>query len=268
MATTNDNEINLNNNNSNTNDEDVDPVDAYRQSLSDLVMNSKPHIVMLTMLAEESKDTRASEIVDCIEQRLFQVNKDIKLPTLYLIDSICKNVHDSSYLQLFQKRIVKLFCHVFEKSDEKTRLLLYKLRQTWNTFFSADVLYQLDVAVKALDSGWPIVAKKPTIPNGSNVGGGQTTTTTKEQTVKQVVIPVAKPQNISTAPPASKPIEISSPQRIDQQSQRIVFNSKFEILTDKSSKPSNCGTVHPTIIHLNKNDIISKLKRQPIIITI
>nr|XP_027204108.1 uncharacterized protein LOC113797859 [Dermatophagoides pteronyssinus] len=258
MATNDDDEIQSSNNNAN--EEDVDPVDAYRQSLSDLVMNSKPHIVMLTMLAEESKDTRAAEIVNCIEQRLFHVNKEIKLPTLYLIDSICKNVRDSSYLQLFEKRIVKLFCHVFEKSDEKTRLLLYKLRQTWNTFFSSEILYQLDVAVKSLDPGWPIVNKKSIVQNGSNVASASSLvsqSTTKEQTVKQVVIPVTKTQNISTAPPASKPIEIS--QRMDQQSQRIVFNSKIEIFnSDKSLKQSNTGTVHPTIIHLNKNDIISK----------
>ncbi|KAH9506480.1 mRNA 3' end processing factor [Dermatophagoides farinae] len=245
-----------NNNNNNATEEDVDPVDAYRQSLSDLVMNSKPHIVMLTMLAEESKDTRAVEIVDCIEQRLLQVNKDIKLPTLYLIDSICKNVRDSCYLKLFQKRIVKLFCHVFEKSDEKTRLLLYKLRQTWNTFFSADILYRLDVAVKALDPGWPIVARKPIVQqNGNDVaaavgGGGGGSQSTKEQTVKQIVIPVTRTQNISTAPPSSKPIEISN--------QNNKSSSSSSAAATKQSSTTTGGTVHPTIIHLNQNDIISK----------
>src|SRR5699024_4969834 len=112
------------------------------------------------MLAEDYKDTKAAEIVDCIEQRLYQVPPDKKLPTLYLVDSICKNLAESAYIDLFQRKIIKLFCHTFERVDDKTRILLYKLRQTWNEVFLPDVMYQLDLTVKKIDQGWP-VAKTP-----------------------------------------------------------------------------------------------------------
>lgn len=138
-----------------------DPIEEYRKSLSDLTMNSKPMILMLTMLAEDYKDTKAAEIVSCIEQRLYQVKTDQKLPTLYLLDSICKNVNVTVYIPLFEKKIVKMFCHTFERSDEKTRISLFKLRQTWNVVFSNEVLHNLDVSIKKLDSNWPII--KPTV---------------------------------------------------------------------------------------------------------
>jgi len=38
-----------------------------------------------------------------------------KLPALYLIDSVIKNISDSSYLQLFTKNIVNNFVLVFEQ---------------------------------------------------------------------------------------------------------------------------------------------------------
>jgi len=44
-----------------------------------------------------------------------QAPQSEKLPTMYLIDSIMKNLTDSNYLQLFSKNIVSTFVAVFEK---------------------------------------------------------------------------------------------------------------------------------------------------------
>ena len=142
---------------------DEDPAAAFRQELDNLELNSKPHILMLTMLADDYKDTKAAEIADCIEQRLLQVTPDKKLPTLYLIDSICKNLAESLYIDLFQRKIIGLFCHTFERVDDKIRVLLYKLRQTWNEVFTHNVLLNLDMTVKKLDPNWPVtmVSNKP-----------------------------------------------------------------------------------------------------------
>lgn len=48
----------------------------------------------------------------------YQVRSDIKLPVLYLIDSIVKNVN-GDYLNLFTQNIVNTFCGVFEKVRKK-----------------------------------------------------------------------------------------------------------------------------------------------------
>jgi len=45
----------------------------------------------------------------------YQVVPTRKLPALYLIDSVIKNVTESNYLQLFTKNIVSIFVLVFEQ---------------------------------------------------------------------------------------------------------------------------------------------------------
>lgn len=46
---------------------------------------------------------------------LLQVPGNKKLPVLYLIDSIIKNVANGPYLKLFMHNITNTFCAVFEK---------------------------------------------------------------------------------------------------------------------------------------------------------
>ncbi|KAF7492848.1 Pre-mRNA cleavage complex 2 protein Pcf11 [Sarcoptes scabiei] len=206
------------------NTEEVDAIDAYRQSLSELIWNSKPHIVMLTMLAEESKG-RAKEIVKCIEDRLMEVNAEIKLPTLYLIDSICKNIADSCYIELFQKRIVQLFCHTFEVSDEKTRVLMYKLRQTWTNYFTDITLHSLDVQIQKIDSGWPIADKKA----NANAVIENTSTKLSQNGKKAMVEPLKS---------------------------AALNNKKIPEKSETGKK--SIGTALPTIISINHTDIIAR----------
>lgn len=132
----------------------------YKSALSELTFNSKPVISMLTMLADDYKDSGSEDIVRCIESRLHEVSSDKKLPLLYLMDSICKNIR-GKYIELFTQNIVSNFCHVFEKADEKTRLSLYKLRQTWVEIFPSRKLYAVDVRIRDIDPAWPVTAPKP-----------------------------------------------------------------------------------------------------------
>ncbi|KAK2163156.1 hypothetical protein LSH36_84g01011 [Paralvinella palmiformis] len=135
----------------------------YKTSLEDLTFNSKPVINMLTMVAEENIDY-AEQIVGVIEERLNKVHPSQKLPVLYLIDSILKNIKNSTYHDLFKTNIVTLFAAVFEKVDEKTRQAMYKLRQTWTDIFGNKKLYSLDVRISQIDPAWPITAKPPEVP--------------------------------------------------------------------------------------------------------
>ncbi|XP_055840364.1 uncharacterized protein LOC129907897 isoform X2 [Episyrphus balteatus] len=131
--------------------------EEYLSSLADLNMNSKPLINMLTILAEENIEY-AAVIVKVVEQHIAKVHPDIKLPILYLIDSIVKNVKNT-YIPLFSQCIVNIFCGVFEQVSEKIRERMYTLRQTWNEVFTAQKLYTLDVKVNCMDRNWPITAK-------------------------------------------------------------------------------------------------------------
>ncbi|GBP76225.1 Pre-mRNA cleavage complex 2 protein Pcf11 [Eumeta japonica] len=126
----------------------------YASSLADLTVNSKPLINMLTILAEENID-HAGVIVETVEKHLEKVHSDIKLPVLYLVDSIVKNV-GGEYVQKFAQVIVNMFTKTFKQVDEKTRSQMYKLRETWFEVFPATKLYQLDVKVNLIDPAWPI----------------------------------------------------------------------------------------------------------------
>ncbi|KAG2457051.1 pre-mRNA cleavage complex 2 protein Pcf11 [Polypterus senegalus] len=132
----------------------------YQSSLEDLTFNSKPHINMLTILAEENLHF-AKDIVAIIEAQIAKAPSTEKLPVLYLVDSIVKNI-GREYLTTFTKNIVSTFICVFEKVDENTRKSLFKLRSTWDDIFPLKKLYALDVRVNSLDPAWPI---KPLPPN-------------------------------------------------------------------------------------------------------
>uniref|UniRef100_A0A224X4V7 Pre-mRNA cleavage complex 2 protein Pcf11 n=1 Tax=Panstrongylus lignarius TaxID=156445 RepID=A0A224X4V7_9HEMI len=133
-----------------------DVAEEYTSSLADLTINSKPLINMLTMLAEDYIE-HAPIIVQVVEHHLQKIACDSKLPALYLIDSIVKNV-GKTYIPLFTQNIVSTFCAVFEKVDEKVRSQMFKLRQTWNDVFPPKKLFALDVRVHAIDPAWPITA--------------------------------------------------------------------------------------------------------------
>ncbi|KAG8176024.1 hypothetical protein JTE90_022861 [Oedothorax gibbosus] len=130
--------------------------EEYRSSLLDLSYNSKPHINMLTILAEDNVKF-APTIVDTIITHIKSVSPDLKLPGLYLVDSIMKNV-GGQYITLFSKHMITIFSSVFEKVEETTRSALYKLRQTWNDILPKNILYGIDVKVNSIDPAWPITA--------------------------------------------------------------------------------------------------------------
>lgn len=136
-----------------------DVVEEYKSSLSDLNCNSKPMINALTIIAEENIKF-APQVVQVIENHINSAAPDLKLPVLYLIDSIMKNV-GRDYLSLFSERIVSIFSSVFEKVDEKTRFLLYKLRQTWTEIMPNNKLYAIDYNVRRMDPAWPITSQPP-----------------------------------------------------------------------------------------------------------
>ncbi|KAF7266810.1 hypothetical protein GWI33_019914 [Rhynchophorus ferrugineus] len=129
----------------------------YTSSLADLTFNSKPLINVLTILAEENLPN-AKVIVEAIEEHLSKVSTDVKLPILYLIDCIVKNV-GQRYTSLFSHNIVSTFSNVFKVVDEKTRSEMFKLRQTWNEVFPPLKLYAIDVQINTIDPAWPVTAQ-------------------------------------------------------------------------------------------------------------
>ncbi|BFZ61113.1 mRNA 3' end processing factor [Saitoella coloradoensis] len=101
----------------------------YASSLQDLTFNSKPIITNLTIIAQENLDA-ASAIVSAIETHLARCSPSHKLPCLYLLDSICKNV-GPPYTMLFARNLYKTFMDAYTTIDPAQRRKLEELLQTW-----------------------------------------------------------------------------------------------------------------------------------------
>ncbi|CAH1802866.1 unnamed protein product, partial [Owenia fusiformis] len=179
--------------------------EEYRSSLSDLKFNSKPLINMLTMLAEEYSQY-SDVIVQVIETHIHKAKPTEKLPCLYLIDSIMKNVHEGNYVQAFTNNIVQTFCGVFEKVDEKTRQSMFKLRQTWSTLFPGHKLYAIDVRVSGIDPAWPITAKAP--ESGSIHVNPKFLKNKQEKAVTAAPVAPTTAESTTTATTAAKVLEM------------------------------------------------------------
>ncbi|KAH8922214.1 hypothetical protein BT69DRAFT_1282456, partial [Atractiella rhizophila] len=107
----------------------------YRNELAYLTVNSKPVINRLTMIAEEHARTRANVIVQCIEEALNRAPSYLRLPLLYLIDSISKNI-GHPYPSLFSRFIERSFLqsyHLVSAEQPQARQKLEELLGTWRT---------------------------------------------------------------------------------------------------------------------------------------
>ena len=115
---------------------DADAAAAYASALEDLTFNSKPVINSLTMIAEESaRDVGAvAAIVSTIEETLRSRPPDKKLPVMYLLDSISKNVK-GKFIEHFAHNLPATIGGVFAASGPKVRNSLQALVKTWDGVF-------------------------------------------------------------------------------------------------------------------------------------
>ena len=91
-----------------------------------------------------------------------------KMPTLYLLDSILKN-HPDNYKQHIEEILASVFEVTFSSGDEKIRMAMYKLRQTWTPWFQYKTLYDLDMRTKKLDKAWPVIENPSKSGSGSDL---------------------------------------------------------------------------------------------------
>ncbi|KAK2584744.1 hypothetical protein KPH14_007075 [Odynerus spinipes] len=190
---------------------------------------------MLTMLAEDNVE-HAPAIVQAVENHLQKVRSDIKLPVLYLIDSIVKNVN-GTYLNLFTQNIVNTFCGVFEKVDENTRASMWKLRQTWNDVFPAKKLFSLDVRVQSIDPAWPITASPTSISSGS-IHVNPRFLSMPQQTATSIVQPIVPPVKLPPGDPVSTTEAVMREQLLKKQRELLELQKKkieLELLQAKAS---------------------------------
>jgi len=150
--------------------ERLEDIQNYAETLEELKFNSKPHISTLTELARDyGKNRQGREVIEIIKKRIVSKETPItqKMPTMYLLDSILKN-HPDNYKQHIEEILASVFEVTFSSGDEKIRMAMYKLRQTWTPWFQYKTLYDLDMRTKKLDKAWPIIENPAKSGSGSS----------------------------------------------------------------------------------------------------
>eukprot|EP00899_Mesostigma_viride_P008466 jgi/Mesvir1/17620/Mv08846-RA.1 len=116
---------------------------SYEASLEDLKENSRTKIASLTMISEENI-AAADRIVAVIFRRIEQAPPEYKLPAMYLLDSIAKNV-GGVYIPLFSRMLAPVFTRAYNEVNESIKGRVRHLFATWQEqrVFPADLLQLL-----------------------------------------------------------------------------------------------------------------------------
>ncbi|KAF2199452.1 hypothetical protein GQ43DRAFT_376247 [Delitschia confertaspora ATCC 74209] len=101
----------------------------FRDALQDLKVNSRPEISNLTIIAKESTE-HAQAISRELENHIKTTRPEWKLPALYVLDSIVKNV-GTPYTVYLGRNLYRTFMDAYVLVDEPTRKAMEGLLRTW-----------------------------------------------------------------------------------------------------------------------------------------
>ncbi|KAJ2905233.1 hypothetical protein MKZ38_005935 [Zalerion maritima] len=137
--------------------------DNFRQALEDMTGNTKHEINNLTLIARESTE-HAHSIADVIMDHILKVAPQKKLASLYVLDSIVKNV-GSPYNLFFSRNLYKVFMESYAIVDQQTRRKMEELFKTWKEsvpgsidrrpVFEPDILGPIDTTLDKVRGGLP-----------------------------------------------------------------------------------------------------------------
>ncbi|KAF7554410.1 hypothetical protein G7046_g6832 [Stylonectria norvegica] len=101
----------------------------YRHALEDLSSNMRFEISNLTVIARENTE-HALAIAEVLQQHILKAAPNKKLPALYVLDSIVKNV-GTPYTLYFGRNLFKTFMESYVVVDQPVRRKMEEMLRTW-----------------------------------------------------------------------------------------------------------------------------------------
>ncbi|GAO18461.1 hypothetical protein UVI_02042250 [Ustilaginoidea virens] len=101
----------------------------YRHALEDLSSNMRFEISNLTVIARENTE-HALAIAEVLQQHILKAPPSKKLPSLYVLDSIVKNV-GTPYTLYFGRNLFKTFMESYAVVDGNVRRKMEEMLKTW-----------------------------------------------------------------------------------------------------------------------------------------
>lgn len=235
----------------------------YRAALNDLTPRAeKVTINYLTTIAMEN-ESMSKIIARAIEDQLFNAHPNMKLPILYLMDSILKNV-GKSFIPAFRTNIISTFSTAFNQvgtGPEKEKLK--RVLNTWRTnpggyIFPSAILSQIEAAIgagsaasssstrSALINPAGMASSSAQIPGRTHAGG----TISQTAILQQIQILVGQKETMRILQPTSQTLntEISVLRQLAQvlSTQRLDFATLNQI--KNQIHPMMTSSVPPPIL--------------------
>ncbi|RBQ79453.1 hypothetical protein VDGD_06770 [Verticillium dahliae] len=107
----------------------ADVAEDYKQALEDLNSTNRADISTLTTIARENTE-HAQIITDILQRHIIKAPAHKKLPAIYVLDSIVKNV-GTPYTLFFGAQLFQTFMEAYAAVDGHVRRKMEETLQTW-----------------------------------------------------------------------------------------------------------------------------------------